>query len=109
MNNKLRLVPPKTGDLILDRNSKVTLKLPKQLIINHVEDLYAQFNDLMESGDEVIIDISDVEKADTACLQLLCVVQKNLISVGHKISWQGRSEALTSNAKLIGVSEFLNL
>lgn len=87
----------------------MTLKLPKQLIINHVEDLYAQFNDLMESGDEVVIDIGDVEKADTACLQLLCVVQKNLVSVGQQIKWQGQSDALISNAKLIGVNEFLNL
>lgn len=87
----------------------MTLKLPAQMIINHVEDIQAQFNDIMTSGDEVIVDISGVEKADTACLQLLCVVQKSLGELGHKISWQGTSEALTSTAKLIGVNEFLNL
>ena len=87
----------------------MTLKLPAQMIINHVEDIQAQFNDIMDSGDEVVIDISDVEKADTACLQLLCVVQKSLTGIGQTISWKGSSEALVSTAKLIGVKEFLNL
>ena len=85
------------------------LKLPAQMIINHVEDIQVQFNEIMNSGDEVVVDISDVEKADTACLQLLCVVQKSLNELGHKISWQGNSEALVSTANLIGVNEFLNL
>lgn len=85
------------------------LKLPAQMIINHVEDIQAQFNDIMASGDEVVIDINDVEKVDTACLQLLCVVQKSLSGIGQSISWQGSSEALASTAKLIGVKEFLNL
>ena len=87
----------------------MTLKLPAQLIINHVEDIQAQFNDIMDSGDEVVIDISDVEKADTACLQLLCVVQKSLTGIGQTISWQGSSEALVLTAKLIGVKAVLNL
>jgi ABC-type transporter Mla MlaB component len=87
----------------------VTFKLPAQLIINNVETLHGQINSLMESGDDVVLDISEVEKADTACLQLLCVVQKSLIEIGHQIAWQGSSESLTTTAKIIGVSTFLRL
>ena len=87
----------------------MTVKLPTQIIINHVEELQSQFNEIMDSGDEIVIDISDVEKADTACLQLLCVVQKSLNSIGQQITWRGTSEALVSTAKIIGVNEFLNL
>ncbi len=84
-------------------------KLPEQLIINQAEELYAKLSQLMESGDEVKLDISDVGKADTACLQLLCVVQKSLSEIGHKIKWQGDSEALKSTANIVGVANFLQL
>lgn len=86
-------------------------KLPEQLIINHVEDLYSQLGKLVESGDEdaITLDVSDVMKADTAGLQLLCVVQKSLNETGHKITWYGKSEALNSTAKMLGVFECLQL
>lgn len=84
-------------------------KLPKDLIINHVEDLYSQLRELMETGDDIVLDISQVEKTDTACLQLLCVMQKSLQEIGHQITWQGNSEALKSTARMIGVEDFLEL
>lgn len=87
----------------------LTLKLPAELIINHVEELQGQINTIMDSGEDVVLDISKVEKADTPCLQLLCVVQKSLISVGHQIAWKGTSEPLRTTAKCIGVNEFLKL
>lgn len=83
--------------------------LPEQLIINHVEELFSQLNELLTSGDEVKLDISNVRKTDTACLQLLCAVQKNLNDTGHQIIWHGQSDALCSTAKMIGVDQFLQL
>jgi anti-anti-sigma regulatory factor len=84
-------------------------KLPTQLIINHVEVLYHQITELLATGEDVVLDISEVEKADTAGLQLLCVVQKSLKKTDHKIAWQGQSEALSQTANLIGVNGFLKL
>ena len=108
--NKLRLLsscgffePNTQREIIL------TLKLPTELIINHVEELHGQIYALMDSGEDVVLDISEVGKADTACLQLFCVVQKSLIGIGHQIAWQGTSEPLTTTAKCIGVNEFLKL
>ena len=87
----------------------MAFKLPTQLIINEVESLHNQFKALMASGDDVVLDISEVSKADTAGLQLLCVVQKSLLEIGHQIEWHGSSESLLSTAKTIGVNEFLRL
>lgn len=108
--NKLRILsscgffePNTQREIIL------TLKLPTELIINHVEALQSQLNAIMDSGEDVVLDISDVAKADTACLQLFCVVQKSLIDIGHQIAWQGTSEPLKKTAKCIGVNEFLKL
>ncbi|MCJ8269724.1 MAG: STAS domain-containing protein, partial [Psychrosphaera sp.] len=79
----------------------MTLKLPSELIINHVEALHGEINALMDSGEDVVLDISEVVKADTACLQLLCVVQKSLIDIGHQIVWQGASEPLKPTAECV--------
>lgn len=84
-------------------------KLPAQLIINHVETLYHQLIKLLSSGEDVLLDISEVEKTDTAGLQLLCVIQKSLTETDNTIAWQGHSEALSDTAKLIGVDRYLNL
>ncbi len=84
-------------------------KLPEQIIINHVEDLYHQLKVVLDSGEDVVLDISQVGKADTAGLQLLCVIQKSLTDTGQKISWQGQSKSLTDTAKMIGVYDFLKL
>lgn len=83
--------------------------LPEQMIINNVEQIFRDLDKLMKSGDEVIFDISKVAKADTACLQLLCVMQKSLNELGHQITWQGNSEALKATARTVGVLEFLQL
>ena len=83
--------------------------LPAQLIINDVESLHQQLTEVMTSGDKVVLDISQVVKADTAGLQLLCVIQKSLIAIGHEISFEGTSEPLRTSARIIGVSDFLKL
>jgi ABC-type transporter Mla MlaB component len=87
----------------------VAFTLPAQLIINDVESLHQQLNEIMESGDDVVLDISDVQKVDTAGLQLLCVVQKSLTDIGHQISWQGKSDTLSMTARMVGVGDFLSL
>lgn len=83
--------------------------LPEQLIINNIEALYTSLDEFLSSGEDVCIDISKVEKADTASVQLLCVIQKDLLGLGQSIRWQGKSDALDSSANLLGVAKFLNL
>lgn len=79
------------------------------MTIIHVEVIHEKLNNIMQLNSPVIIDPTEVKKIDTACLQLLCVIQKSLHELGQQITWQGRSEVLLSSAKLIGVNEFLNL
>jgi ABC-type transporter Mla MlaB component len=98
--------------LILPTISRIEILafiLPTQLIINDVESLHQQLTELMASGDNVELDVSEVIKADTAGLQLLCVVQKSLIAIGQQIAWKGNSQPLKTTAKIVGVSDFLKL
>ncbi|AUJ71539.1 MULTISPECIES: STAS domain-containing protein [Pseudoalteromonas] len=83
------------------------LKLPPEMAINHVESLYHQiFQDSMETSD-ITIDISEVQRADTASIQLLCAVQKHLLSLEHKIVWHGESDALAQAVNELGLTHYL--
>ncbi|MFC0120019.1 STAS domain-containing protein [Pseudoalteromonas xiamenensis] len=85
------------------------LKLPSELAVSHVEELHQQLLHEIHDVRDITVDVSDVIRVDTATVQLLCALQKQLLSVGHKVVWHGKSEALSESVKDLGLSEFLNL
>ncbi|KPH59996.1 hypothetical protein AMS58_16305 [Pseudoalteromonas porphyrae] len=85
------------------------LKLPAELTITQVEVLHQDILRELNSNDDVCLDISDVSSADTATIQLLCALQKHLLSVHHKIIWVGQSDPLKSTINSLGLSEYLIL
>ncbi|MDP2634222.1 MULTISPECIES: STAS domain-containing protein [unclassified Pseudoalteromonas] len=85
------------------------IKLPAELAINQVEILHQDLLNELSGNDDVCLDISDVTRADTASVQLLCSLQKHLLSVQHKIIWVGQSDALKSVITQLGLSEYLVL
>jgi anti-anti-sigma regulatory factor len=50
-----------------------------------------------------------VTRADTASIQLLCALQKHLLSVQHKIIWVGESKPLQQAINSLGLSHYLVL
>ncbi|ATC96103.1 STAS domain-containing protein [Pseudoalteromonas tunicata] len=84
-------------------------QLPEELVINNINTFYQSIIEMLNDGRDIIFDISKVSQADTASIQLLCVLQKHLLSTDHQIQWHGNSKALLSSAKTLGVSEFLSL
>jgi len=85
------------------------LKLPEELAITKVESLHQDLLNELSTNDDVCLDISDVSRADTASIQLLCALQKRLLSVHHKIIWIGQSEPLKSVINQLGLNEYLIL
>lgn len=85
------------------------LKLPSELAVSHVEELYQQLIHELHEVRDVSVDVSEVIRVDTATIQLLCALQKQLHSAGHRIVWHGKSEALVEAVKDLGLSEFLTL
>ena len=84
-------------------------QLPVELIINSVSELKKNLLDLLEHHETVELDISKVSRVDTASIQLLCSLQKNLAETHQQIIWHGSSPALFAAAKTIGVQDFLAL
>ncbi|MFY8326693.1 STAS domain-containing protein [Pseudoalteromonas sp. ZZD1] len=85
------------------------LKLPEELAITKVEFLHQDLLNELSTNDDVCLDISDVSRADTASIQLLCALQKHLLSVHHKIIWIGQSEPLKNAINQLGLNEYLIL
>ncbi|BDF95784.1 MULTISPECIES: STAS domain-containing protein [Pseudoalteromonas] len=85
------------------------LKLPAELAITQVENLHQDLLQELHSNDDVCLDISEVVRADTASVQLLCALQKHLLCVHHKIIWIGQSEPLKNAINRLGLSEYLIL
>ncbi|MCQ8879866.1 STAS domain-containing protein [Pseudoalteromonas shioyasakiensis] len=85
------------------------LKLPEELAITKIESLHQDLLNELSTNDDVCIDISEVSRADTASIQLLCALQKHLLSVHHKIIWIGQSEPLNNAINQLGLNEYLIL
>ncbi len=83
------------------------MKLASKLHISEVEGLIKELTGLLDSSQQVKIDVSDVESLDTASMQALCSLQKSLAVTGSSINWIGSSKAFSEAADTLGVAEFL--
>ena len=85
------------------------LKLPSELAVTQAETLHQDLLHELNSNDDICLDISDVISADTASIQLLCALQKHLLTIQQKIIWVGSSEALTHTINQLGLSQYLTI
>lgn len=85
------------------------LKLPSELVITQVETLHQDLLQELNSNDDISLDISDVVSADTASIQLLCALQKHLLTIQHKIIWVGNSGALAHTINQLGLGHYLTI
>ena len=91
------------------RKEKNMYQLPAELVINSVSELKASLLELLSKQSSIELDVSLVARADTASLQILCSLQKNLAETQQQIIWHGKSDALFAAAKTLGVQDFLAL
>jgi ABC-type transporter Mla MlaB component len=55
----------------------------------------------------VTLDVSAVERVDTATMQLLCAFVRDRIGRKQNITWRGESQALRDAVRLLGVGALL--
>ena len=85
------------------------LVLGNKCTIIRVEELHAQMETLLQSGNDIEIDAKDVEQCDTAGLQLLLIFHNELKKEGRSLKWLSPSEATLKAAKHIGLDGPLGL
>jgi anti-anti-sigma regulatory factor len=87
-------------------NSICEIPCGEQLNISHCADLYAQLLIAMTEGQAVSIDISQVERVDTAALQLLYDFQREAKSQGLVTIWSQASKVFCDAVDILGMDKF---
>ena len=83
------------------------LKLDSGCTLRDVVDM--QFSLVAANGDPVIVDGGDVERVDTAGLQLLVALARRQQQAGRRLSWKAASPLLLKCGERLGLIEALGL
>jgi anti-anti-sigma regulatory factor len=86
-----------------------TVNLNSSLTIRDVSELIAELNQIDDDHNKVIFESEQLEKVDTAALQLLLGFYLFATNAGKKVIWNKPSEAFCHAAELLGLKEILNL
>ena len=77
--------------------------------ISTVAGIKLQLVEALESGLPVMLDAKQVERADTAALQMLGAFFQEAAAKKQDIQWRDPSDALNRSSALLGLSELLQL
>jgi ABC-type transporter Mla MlaB component len=72
-------------------------------------DLYAHLKNAIENKHQVEINATDVQRVDTAILQVFLAFVLEAKAQDLQVTWQGVSDAFRSAASLLGIGEALAL
>ena len=87
----------------------VVVDLGSHLTIADVERVQQQLEGLLAGGHNFALDAAQLEKIDTAGLQLLCSLKKTLQNAESELNWKEASPTFIKSAYLMGVNHFLQL
>lgn len=88
---------------VSEKGEWITIHLPANITLPHLDDLQAQLHDF--SGQRIHFSAENVQRVDTAALQLLV----SFIKENKDIRWGNPSRALYDAANLLSLSTYLNL
>lgn len=100
-------VKPIVGKKVVKSLSQATITCCDSLNISGVGELHQQLSKALKGGRAVILDASQVQRADAAGLQLLAAFCQAARARGVAISWRQPSEVFDLSARLLGLDGML--
>jgi anti-anti-sigma factor len=85
------------------------LDLGKVLTIAQVADWRQKLVGVFDLREPIVVNGGDIEKIDSAGLQLLVALMKEAEATGAKIEWKAASDLLKQNATQLGLNGVLRL
>lgn len=85
------------------------IKLPDELTIGAAESLQGLLSAALSSGEEIIVDAGQVQRADAAGMQVLLACANEVAAAGQTLRWSGVSDPFLNAARLLGMREGLHL
>src|SRR5262245_265571 len=87
----------------------VPVTLPSHCSVKDAADLKMTLCAFASEPRCVTLDLGNVERIDTAVMQLLCAFMRERRGHGRAVAWQGDSAAVREAARLLGVEPILDL
>lgn len=84
------------------------IRLPTDCRLAAQAALKVQLEEVLHNGD-IVLDVENLERIDTAALQLLVMFRRELEGQGGKLGWRGANDVLNEAASLLGLEQLLNL
>jgi ABC-type transporter Mla MlaB component len=91
------------------RKAAACVVLASNCGVKDAAELKQSLCELAEQSGAVSIDVRNLERLDTATMQLLCAFVRDRTTRDLKVEWQGESTVLHEAARLLGVTELLAL
>lgn len=88
---------------------KTSFSCGDALDISHVAALKVRLEKSLQKASTIELKANDVEKVDTAGLQLVVSLKKEVTTLHGKIIWKSPSEKLIHAAMSLGLKEYLEL
>ena len=85
------------------------LTLAAECTVAEAESLKAGLTRLVHEATTVTLDVSALQRIDTAGLQLLAAFVRDRRATAHAVEWRGRAPALDAAADLLGLRGMLQL
>lgn len=85
------------------------LRLAAQCTAAEAESLKSELARRLPEPGPVTVDVSALERIDTAGLQLLAAFVRDRRTAGRAVEWHGRTPALDAAAGLLGLHDMLEL
>lgn len=82
--------------------------LPENCTLRDALAMKAELMNLKGAVDAVTIEVSAVQRIETANLQVLAAFVRDRRSAGHAVRWSGESEAMSQAVRLLGLDAVLN-
>jgi ABC-type transporter Mla MlaB component len=89
--------------------STATLALTAECLVSGATTLKESLAGLLDEPQPVTLDITALQRIDTAGLQVLTAFIRERAGHGRTVEWQGTAPALTSAAQLMGLTALLRL
>lgn len=91
------------------RQADGSLRLAAECTVAEAEALKSELGQRLQASAPVTLDVSALQRIDTAGLQLLAAFIRDRRTAGRTVVWRGRASALETAAALLGLHDMLEL
>jgi ABC-type transporter Mla MlaB component len=95
--------------LVAKESSPAALTLSAECMVAEAAALKDRLVALLEEPLPVTLDISSLQRIDTAGLQVITAFVRDRAALGHAVTWQGEAPVLKTAAQLLGLTSLLRL